>query len=190
MLGKRNPSAHFSRLRRRLRRRRRRDRHELGELRWGMQKLRPLHLRHPPTPLRTHTDLLLRPPAVLPRRRPVAAGIHGMHRHLGGAQSPCDLRGEINRPRDVVVEESCELYAVLIEYQRLWLQMKKASCDEEAFELTALSPLDGRYAQKVEELSPILSEYGLIRYRVLVEVCSLVCVFLLGLSNIHSGCYC
>ena len=37
-------------------------------------------------------------------------------------------------------------------------------------ELTALSPIDGRYANKVEQLRPIFSEYGLIRYRVLVEV--------------------
>jgi len=36
--------------------------------------------------------------------------------------------------------------------------------------LTHLSPIDGRYADKVEPLRPILSEFGLIRYRVLVEV--------------------
>ncbi|KAH9324808.1 hypothetical protein KI387_004986, partial [Taxus chinensis] len=40
----------------------------------------------------------------------------------------------------------------------------------ELSELTALSPLDGRYASKVKELRSILSEYGLIRYRVFVEV--------------------
>jgi adenylosuccinate lyase len=36
--------------------------------------------------------------------------------------------------------------------------------------LKALSPTDGRYADKVGALRDILSEYGLIRYRVLVEV--------------------
>ena len=36
--------------------------------------------------------------------------------------------------------------------------------------LTALSPLDGRYADKAAPLRDYLSEYGLIRYRVLVEV--------------------
>ena len=36
--------------------------------------------------------------------------------------------------------------------------------------LFALSPLDGRYAAKVEALRPLLSEYGLIRRRVQVEV--------------------
>ncbi|MGM0525430.1 MAG: adenylosuccinate lyase [Pseudomonadota bacterium] len=36
--------------------------------------------------------------------------------------------------------------------------------------LTALSPVDGRYANKVEALRPIFSEYGLIKFRVIVEV--------------------
>jgi len=36
--------------------------------------------------------------------------------------------------------------------------------------LTALSPVDGRYAAKTESLRPIFSEYGLIRHRVVVEV--------------------
>lgn len=36
--------------------------------------------------------------------------------------------------------------------------------------MTALSPLDGRYATKTAALRPIFSEYGLIRCRVLVEV--------------------
>lgn len=36
--------------------------------------------------------------------------------------------------------------------------------------LTAISPVDGRYAGKTEKLRAIFSEYGLIRYRVLVEV--------------------
>ncbi|GAB4192118.1 MAG: adenylosuccinate lyase [Wenzhouxiangellaceae bacterium] len=36
--------------------------------------------------------------------------------------------------------------------------------------LTAISPLDGRYATKLDELRPIFSEYGLIRQRLTVEV--------------------
>ncbi len=36
--------------------------------------------------------------------------------------------------------------------------------------LTAISPVDGRYAESTAELRPIFSEYGLIRHRVLVEV--------------------
>lgn len=38
------------------------------------------------------------------------------------------------------------------------------------FSLTAISPIDGRYADKVDLLRPIFSEYGLIRFRVQVEV--------------------
>jgi adenylosuccinate lyase len=37
-------------------------------------------------------------------------------------------------------------------------------------QLLALSPLDGRYAAKVDALRPVFSEYGLIRARVRVEV--------------------
>jgi adenylosuccinate lyase len=36
--------------------------------------------------------------------------------------------------------------------------------------LTAISPVDGRYGQKVSTLRPIFSEFGLIHHRVLVEV--------------------
>ncbi|SFN14643.1 adenylosuccinate lyase [Dokdonella immobilis] len=36
--------------------------------------------------------------------------------------------------------------------------------------LLALSPLDGRYASKVESLRPIFSEFGLMQRRVLVEI--------------------
>ena len=36
--------------------------------------------------------------------------------------------------------------------------------------LTALSPLDGRYAPKVAALRPLLSEFGLMHRRVQVEV--------------------
>ncbi len=36
--------------------------------------------------------------------------------------------------------------------------------------LTAVSPIDGRYGAKTDMLKTVFSEYGLIRYRVLVEV--------------------
>ena len=45
-------------------------------------------------------------------------------------------------------------------------------------QLLALSPLDGRYAGKVDALRPIFSEFGLIRARVKVEV-----EWLLALAN-------
>lgn len=36
--------------------------------------------------------------------------------------------------------------------------------------LTALSPVDGRYRKTTEDLAPYFSEFGLIKYRVLIEV--------------------
>ena len=36
--------------------------------------------------------------------------------------------------------------------------------------LTAISPVDGRYFEKTKVLSSIFSEFGLIKYRVLIEV--------------------
>ena len=36
--------------------------------------------------------------------------------------------------------------------------------------LLAISPLDGRYRDKCEELAPYFSEFGLMRYRILVEI--------------------
>ena len=42
--------------------------------------------------------------------------------------------------------------------------------------LRAISPTDGRYADKVDGLRDIFSEYGLIRFRVLIEVRWLQCL--------------
>ncbi|HSG50501.1 MAG TPA: adenylosuccinate lyase, partial [Rheinheimera sp.] len=36
--------------------------------------------------------------------------------------------------------------------------------------LTAISPVDGRYGSKTAELRNYFSEFGLIKYRVMVEV--------------------
>ena len=36
--------------------------------------------------------------------------------------------------------------------------------------LTAISPIDGRYRGKTEQLANYFSEYALIRYRVRVEI--------------------
>ena len=36
--------------------------------------------------------------------------------------------------------------------------------------LTAISPVDGRYGSKASELREFFSEYGLIKFRVTVEV--------------------
>ena len=44
----------------------------------------------------------------------------------------------------------------------------------DSLSLTAISPIDGRYSNKTCKLSGIASEYGLIKYRVIVEVCWLI----------------
>ena len=36
--------------------------------------------------------------------------------------------------------------------------------------LTAISPIDGRYRNKTEQLAGYFSEYALVRYRVRVEI--------------------
>ncbi|MFA6037308.1 MAG: adenylosuccinate lyase [Legionellales bacterium] len=36
--------------------------------------------------------------------------------------------------------------------------------------LTALSPLDGRYAKKCDALRPVLSEYALLKFRLMIEI--------------------
>lgn len=41
---------------------------------------------------------------------------------------------------------------------------------DQEHELLSLSPLDGRYREKCAELAPVFSEYGLMRYRVRVEI--------------------
>ena len=46
----------------------------------------------------------------------------------------------------------------------------EGSRDLEMSNLTALSPLDGRYWGKVKDLASSMSEFGLIYFRVLVEV--------------------
>lgn len=55
-----------------------------------------------------------------------------------------------------------------------FFQVKDISADYsqelELSSLTALSPLDGRYRSKVKDMALYTSEYGLIYFRVLVEV--------------------
>lgn len=51
------------------------------------------------------------------------------------------------------------------------------SLDVQLLSLTALCPLDGRYWNKVKELAPFMSEFGLIKFRVLVEVCFQLNIF-------------
>lgn len=54
-------------------------------------------------------------------------------------------------------------------------------------ELSAISPLDGRYRNKVASLSPYFSEFALIRYRVLVEVEYFIAMHQTGLKPLDAG---
>lgn len=53
------------------------------------------------------------------------------------------------------------------------------------FALNALSPLDGRYASKVDALRPLLSEAGFMRHRVRVEVTWLVALSSAGFRELQ-----
>jgi adenylosuccinate lyase len=58
--------------------------------------------------------------------------------------------------------------------------------------LTAISPVDGRYRSKTEALSDYFSEYGLIKYRVMVEVEYFIALCQAGvpqLSDVNPGLF-
>ena len=50
--------------------------------------------------------------------------------------------------------------------------------------LYAISPLDGRYASKIEALRPIMSEAGLLHHRVQVEVAWVIALSKAGLAEL------
>ncbi len=52
-------------------------------------------------------------------------------------------------------------------------------------QLTAISPIDGRYRDKTEPLAPYFSEFALIKYRTLVEVEYFIALCDLGISPLH-----
>ncbi len=52
--------------------------------------------------------------------------------------------------------------------------------------LTAISPVDGRYRRHVEDLAPFFSEYGLIKYRVQVEIEYFIALCELPLPQLES----
>lgn len=51
--------------------------------------------------------------------------------------------------------------------------------------LTAITPIDGRYNSKVNTLAPYFSEFGLIKYRVRVEIEYLIALAELGITPMH-----
>jgi adenylosuccinate lyase len=55
-------------------------------------------------------------------------------------------------------------------------------------ELTAISPIDGRYRNKVKELASYFSEEALIKYRVLVEIEYFISLCEIPLPQLDSYC--
>ncbi|MFD2572509.1 adenylosuccinate lyase [Spirosoma soli] len=51
-------------------------------------------------------------------------------------------------------------------------------------ELTAISPVDGRYRRQVESIAPYFSELGLIRYRVRIEIEYFIALYEWGLPQL------
>lgn len=52
--------------------------------------------------------------------------------------------------------------------------------------LTAISPVDGRYRSKTEDLARFFSEYGLIRYRLWVEIEYFICLIESGITGLNN----
>lgn len=52
--------------------------------------------------------------------------------------------------------------------------------------LSAISPIDGRYRRQVESLAPYFSEFGLIHYRVRVEIEYFIALCELPLPQLES----
>jgi len=50
--------------------------------------------------------------------------------------------------------------------------------------LTAISPIDGRYRDKTAELAPYFSEFGLIRYRIWVEIEYFIALYISGIPQL------
>lgn len=53
-------------------------------------------------------------------------------------------------------------------------------------QLTAISPIDGRYHSKTTELQPYFSEFGLIKYRVIIEVEYLIALVEAGVEPLKN----
>lgn len=65
-----------------------------------------------------------------------------------------------------VLQSNQEKFFIPKKLLNLWVKSKKM----EFTNLTAISPVDGRYRSRTSELSDYFSEYGLIKYRVRVEL--------------------
>lgn len=96
---------------------------------------------------------------------------------LAAAKAPAQAP---QRPRQVAASAAVEEVAGLMaasedsaadfEAAQFEASSTAGPADLDLSALTAISPLDGRYASRVRSLRGLFSEYALIRYRILVEV--------------------
>ncbi|KAG0611745.1 hypothetical protein M758_7G162100 [Ceratodon purpureus] len=84
---------------------------------------------------------------------------------MSAAFSPGMVEGGASQVRSAVANHDVASVVAGVDLGQL-----EVDGDLELSELTAISPLDGRYGSKLKPLRSIFSEYGLIRFRVLVEV--------------------
>jgi len=78
------------------------------------------------------------------------------------------------------------------EIKTVSLQLQKKQPNMSLSQLNAISPIDGRYRNKVNELAPYFSEEALIKYRVLVEIeyfIALCEIPLTQLKDVDSGVF-
>ncbi|KAG7530784.1 Fumarate lyase N-terminal [Arabidopsis thaliana x Arabidopsis arenosa] len=104
---------------------------------------------------------------------------HSETRGLRGSEETWfDLRKRRRSNEDSMCQE-VEMQKTVTGEETVTAMDGVSSRDLEMSNLTALSPLDGRYWSKVKDLASSLSEFGLIYFRVFVEI-----KWLLKLSNI------
>ncbi|KAJ7982022.1 Adenylosuccinate lyase [Quillaja saponaria] len=84
----------------------------------------------------------------------------------------CFSNASFHSPK-ILSRRGCSCKAIVNETNTSTNKVKMFEAHSGEFELSnlmALSPLDGRYWDKVKDLSLLMSEYGLIYFRVLVEI--------------------
>jgi adenylosuccinate lyase len=67
----------------------------------------------------------------------------------------------------------------------MYLLSLHKNIDMQLNDLTAISPIDGRYRSKVNELAQYFSEFGLIKFRILVEVEYFIALTNLGIQPLN-----
>ena len=97
--------------------------------------------------------------------RPEGIKLCPVIRHMRITGSPIDVKVCATAQHRAMLDQVLETFDVRPDYD-----LDVMAPDQTLSALTALSPLDGRYRNKLARLAEQFSEYGLIRYRVRVEL--------------------